>query len=52
MERDHIVLEKFTSELINNAKQKDVSVIGPVRMPRKRLVLWTRKVPTGNGSET
>eukprot|EP00801_Mesodinium_rubrum_P012666 Mrub_12773.p1 GENE.Mrub_12773~~Mrub_12773.p1 ORF type:complete len:174 (+),score=14.12 Mrub_12773:2-523(+) len=52
MGRDHVVLEKFTSELISNAKQRDVPVKGPVRMPRKRLVLWTRKGPTGNGSET
>ncbi|KAJ3067958.1 40S ribosomal protein S20 [Podochytrium sp. JEL0797] len=45
-------LEKVCSDLINRAKDKQLKVKGPVRMPTKVLVITTRKTPNGNGSKT
>lgn len=45
-------LEKFSAELINRAKDKQLRVKGPVRLPTKVLKITTRKSPCGEGSKT
>ncbi|KAI6024909.1 hypothetical protein PISMIDRAFT_677620 [Pisolithus microcarpus 441] len=45
-------LEKFSGELINRAKDKNLRVKGPVRLPTKVLKITTRKSPCGEGSKT
>ncbi|OCF34738.1 40S ribosomal protein S20 [Kwoniella heveanensis CBS 569] len=45
-------LEKFCGDLINRAKDKDLKVKGPVRLPTKVLKHTTRKSPCGEGSKT
>ncbi|GAA5805261.1 40S ribosomal protein S20 [Mucor mucedo] len=45
-------LEKVSSDLIQRAKDKNLKVKGPVRLPTKVLRITTRKSPCGNGSET
>ncbi|KAJ2082758.1 40S ribosomal protein S20 [Coemansia sp. RSA 988] len=45
-------LEKVSSDLILRAKDKQLRVKGPVRMPTKRLAITTRKTPNGEGSKT
>lgn len=45
-------LEKVCQELIDRAKNKDLRVKGPVRLPTKHLKVTTRKTPNGEGSKT
>ncbi|KAF9790337.1 40S ribosomal protein S20 [Thelephora terrestris] len=45
-------LEKFSNDLINRAKDKNLRVKGPVRLPTKVLKITTRKSPCGEGSKT
>lgn len=45
-------LEKVCTELIERAKNKDLRVKGPVRLPTKTLKITTRKTPCGEGSKT
>ncbi|KAL7419704.1 40S ribosomal protein S20 [Cryptotrichosporon argae] len=45
-------LEKFCGDLINRAKDRDLKVKGPVRLPTKHLKHTTRKTPCGEGSKT
>ncbi|BEJ14268.1 hypothetical protein CspHIS471_0400350 [Cutaneotrichosporon sp. HIS471] len=45
-------LEKFSADLINRAKDRDLRVKGPVRLPTKILKHTTRKSPCGEGSKT
>ncbi|KAJ3525970.1 hypothetical protein NMY22_g10355 [Coprinellus aureogranulatus] len=45
-------LEKFSNDLINRAKDKQLKVKGPVRLPTKVLRITTRKTPCGEGSKT
>merc|ERR1712156_437652 len=45
-------LEKVCNDLIKGAKEKDLKVKGPVRMPTKTLRITTRKTPCGEGSKT
>merc|ERR1712071_542031 len=45
-------LEKECSELVGAAKDKNLGVKGPVRMPTKTLRITTRKTPCGEGSKT
>ncbi|QRW25049.1 ribosomal protein S10p/S20e [Rhizoctonia solani] len=45
-------LEKFSRDLVNRAKDKDLRVKGPVRLPTKVLRITTRKTPCGEGSKT
>jgi len=45
-------LEKVCSDLKEKAKDKDLSVSGPVRMPTKKLTITTRKAPSGEGTNT
>jgi small subunit ribosomal protein S20e len=45
-------LEKVCADLIRGAKDKQLKVKGPVRMPTKRLLITTRKSPCGEGTNT
>jgi len=45
-------LEKVCTDLIRGAKDKQLKVKGPVRMPTKILRITTRKTPCGEGSKT
>jgi len=45
-------LEKFSTDLIHRAKDKNLRVKGPVRLPTKVLKITTRKSPCGEGSKT
>uniref|UniRef100_A0A194ANU6 Small ribosomal subunit protein uS10 n=1 Tax=Pinctada fucata TaxID=50426 RepID=A0A194ANU6_PINFU len=45
-------LEKVCADLIKGAKEKQLKVKGPVRMPTKTLRITTRKTPCGEGSKT
>jgi small subunit ribosomal protein S20e len=45
-------LEKVCTDLIKGAKEKELKVFGPVRMPTKILRITTRKTPCGEGSKT
>ena len=45
-------LEKVCALLINSAKERELSVKGPIRMPTKTLRITTRKTPCGEGSKT
>ncbi|OXB70335.1 UNVERIFIED_CONTAM: hypothetical protein H355_001006 [Colinus virginianus] len=40
------------SELVNGAKEKNLQVSGPVRLPVKTLRVTTRKSPCGEGTNT
>lgn len=39
-------------DLVNRAKDKQLRVKGPVRLPTKVLKITTRKTPCGEGSKT
>ncbi|KAI6203381.1 40S ribosomal protein S20 [Aphelenchoides besseyi] len=45
-------LEKVCEQLITRAKNEQLQVKGPVRMPTKTLRITTRKTPCGEGSKT
>nr|XP_039316681.1 40S ribosomal protein S20-like [Saimiri boliviensis boliviensis] len=45
-------LEKVCADLIRGAKEKNLKVKGPARMPTKTLRIATRKAPCGEGSKT
>uniref|UniRef100_A0A7S0Z292 Small ribosomal subunit protein uS10 domain-containing protein n=1 Tax=Hemiselmis tepida TaxID=464990 RepID=A0A7S0Z292_9CRYP len=45
-------LEKVCADLIKGAKEKNLKVKGPVRMPTKVLRLTVRKSPCGEGTNT
>merc|ERR1712058_222252 len=45
-------LEKVCSDLVRGAKDKQLKVKGPVRLPTKTLRITTRKTPCGEGSKT
>ncbi|KXN73477.1 ribosomal protein S1 [Conidiobolus coronatus NRRL 28638] len=45
-------LEKVSADLIQRAKDKNLKVKGPVRLPTKSLKITTRKTPNGEGSKT
>merc|ERR1719153_1160427 len=45
-------LEKVCQDLIRGAKDKELKVKGPGRMPTKTLRITTRKTPNGEGSKT
>ncbi|KAI6192883.1 Elongation factor 1-alpha [Aphelenchoides fujianensis] len=45
-------LEKASEQLITRAKNEQLQVKGPVRMPTKVLRITTRKTPCGEGSKT
>jgi len=43
-------LEKVCSDLISGAREKELQVAGPVRLPTKTLRLCVRKCPCGEGT--
>ncbi|KAA0186175.1 Ribosomal Protein Small subunit [Fasciolopsis buskii] len=45
-------LEVVSADLIKRAKDQNLRVKGPVRMPTKVLRITTRKTPCGEGSKT
>ncbi|CAG7643187.1 unnamed protein product [Allacma fusca] len=45
-------LEKVCFDLVKGAKEKQLKVKGPVRLPTKVLRITTRKTPCGEGSKT
>lgn len=45
-------LEKVCADLKRGAVDKNLLVKGPVRMPTKKLVITTRKAPSGEGTNT
>ncbi|KAF5394903.1 hypothetical protein P879_07947 [Paragonimus westermani] len=45
-------LEVVSNDLITRAKDRNLRVKGPVRMPTKVLRITTRKTPCGEGSKT
>merc|ERR1712159_935229 len=45
-------LEKVCADLIKGAKNKELKVAGPVRLPTKTLRITTRKSPCGEGTNT
>ncbi|RKO90898.1 ribosomal protein S20 [Blyttiomyces helicus] len=45
-------LEKVCADLIHRAKDKQLKVKGPVRLPTRVLRITTRKTPCGEGSKT
>ncbi|OON18958.1 ribosomal protein S10 [Opisthorchis viverrini] len=45
-------LETVSTDLIKRAKDQNLRVKGPVRMPTKVLRITTRKTPCGEGSKT
>eukprot|EP00854_Cymbomonas_tetramitiformis_P011972 gene11972-14144_t len=49
---DAFVWIAVCSDLIQKAKEKQLKVKGPVRMPTKRLTINTRKSPCGEGTNT
>lgn len=47
-----LFVPKVCADLIKGAKEKELRVKGPVRMPTKTLRITTRKTPCGEGSKT
>ncbi|OQR77559.1 40S ribosomal protein S20-like [Tropilaelaps mercedesae] len=45
-------LERMCTDLLRSAREKELVVHGPVRMPTKTLRITTRKTPCGEGSKT
>merc|ERR1712066_342148 len=45
-------IERISNELVKAAKDKQLKVKGPVRMPTKVLRITTRKTPCGEGCKT
>mmetsp|Transcript_27104 Transcript_27104/g.43415 ORF Transcript_27104/g.43415 Transcript_27104/m.43415 type:complete len:167 (-) Transcript_27104:364-864(-) len=45
-------LEKVCADLIAGAREKELHVAGPVRLPTKTLRLMVRKSPCGEGTNT
>ncbi|KAJ1908643.1 40S ribosomal protein S20 [Tieghemiomyces parasiticus] len=50
--RDVKSLEKVCADLVGRAKEKQLKISGPVRLPTKVLRITTRKTPNGEGSKT
>merc|ERR1712118_461538 len=45
-------LEKVCGDLLAGAREKELQVAGPVRLPTKKLRVHTRKSPCGEGTNT
>ena len=45
-------VEKVCSDLLTRAKENNVTVRGPMRLPTRTLRHTTRKTPCGNGTNT
>ncbi|GAB4818698.1 hypothetical protein N2152v2_005744 [Parachlorella kessleri] len=51
-QQGELALDKVCADLIRGAKDKQLKVKGPVRMPTKVLHITTRKSPCGEGTKT
>eukprot|EP00818_Percolomonas_sp_WS_P001743 CAMPEP_0117437594 /NCGR_PEP_ID=MMETSP0759-20121206/1605_1 /TAXON_ID=63605 /ORGANISM="Percolomonas cosmopolitus, Strain WS" /LENGTH=115 /DNA_ID=CAMNT_0005229233 /DNA_START=56 /DNA_END=403 /DNA_ORIENTATION=- len=49
---DHKSLEKATTDLVREARGKNLRVKGPVRLPTRILRITTRKTPCGQGTNS
>ncbi|VDD79347.1 unnamed protein product [Mesocestoides corti] len=45
-------LEKVAEDVQSRAKDKNLKIKGPIRLPTKTLRITTRKTPCGEGSKT
>lgn len=45
-------MQSVTNELVTKAKNANVKIRGPVRLPNKHLRICTRKSPCGEGTKT
>ncbi|OIO20616.1 30S ribosomal protein S10 [Candidatus Micrarchaeota archaeon CG11_big_fil_rev_8_21_14_0_20_47_5] len=50
--KDSKELDEVCSQIIAIARTTGVEVKGPVPLPRKRLMISTRRTPCGDGSDT
>jgi small subunit ribosomal protein S20e len=50
--RNVISLERICQNIINSGKIKNITTIGPKRIPTKSLIITTRKSPCGEGTNT
>ena len=48
----HLICALVCGDLIHRARDSDLKVKGPIRMPTKILRITTRKTPCGEGSKT
>ncbi len=49
---DAAALENVTNQIRELAKTLDMKFTGPVRLPRRRMVITTRRTPCGDGTDT
>jgi ribosomal protein S10 len=47
-----VLLAAVSADLVKGAKDKQLKVKGPVRLPTKTLRITTRKSPCGEGTNT
>lgn len=45
-------VQQVTNQLVGNAKNQNVKLSGPVRLPNKHLKITCRRTPCGEGSKT
>ena len=45
-------MQQVTNQLVSNAKNAQVKISGPVRLPNKHLRISCRRSPCGEGSKT
>lgn len=50
--RNGKAIEKVCTDLLSRAKDQQIKVRGPVRLPTRTLKITTRKTPCGNGTNT
>lgn len=48
----HLLRPAVSADLVKGAKDKQLKVKGPVRLPTKTLRITTRKSPCGEGTNT
>merc|ERR1711998_15054 len=49
---DVLAIEKVSTDLIKVAKDKQIVIRGPIRIPTKIMNITTRQSPCGNGTKT
>lgn len=45
-------IQQVTNSLVGNAKNGNIKIRGPVRLPNKHLRICCRRTPCGEGSKT
>ena len=50
--QSHEQVDSVAKQIVEIAKMGGTPIRGPIPLPRKRLVLPTRRTPCGDGSET